>query len=334
MIKYLIISLLWLLSIVNSFSQSNSSLVAFVTDKDSGLPISSASVIIKEAGWATKTTGNDGKAFFDKSMPIGEIHYIISKEGYQGIEGAFNITTEEKSNTLNIKLSKFRDDMLLITGEVVDENDRDLEGALVEVKVADIVRTAKTDASGNYKIELALNKSKYDVSTLKLEAKCANGIGKKTETIDLIRKNVIYKDFKINCGGGKNGMEKEELMPMQQDEIDGIKISIVKCEIEGQRLNCHLLYENVSNEMSKSVPVEGATNKVIDENGNSYRSSTNSVGNVEQRGSGNRRCELIKGTKVKGKMEFIIGDANISKLASLEIFTGGRNHKFYNIKIN
>lgn len=197
--KYLIISLLWISTVSNSFSQSFSSLVAFVTDKDSGLPISNASIIVKEAGWSSKTTGSDGKAFFDKSMPIGEIHYIVSKEGYQGVEGTFNITTEEKSNTLNVKLSKFRDDKLLVTGEVVDEDGKDLEGAIVEVRVADIIRTAKTDNSGNYKIELTLNRTQYDVSTLKLEAKCSNGSGKKSETIDLTRRNVIYKDFRINC---------------------------------------------------------------------------------------------------------------------------------------
>lgn len=120
----------------------------------------------------------------------------------------------------------------------------------------------------------------------------------------------------------------------QQDEVGGIKISIVKCEIIGQRLNCHLIYENVSNEMNKYVPVIGAKNKVIDESGNLYKSSAISVGNVEQQGSGNRHCEIIKGTKVPGKIEFLIGDANISKLASLEISTTGRNHKFYNVKIN
>ncbi|MDP1817556.1 MAG: hypothetical protein Q8K92_24060, partial [Leadbetterella sp.] len=57
----------------------------------------------------------------------------------------------------------------------------------------------------------------------------------------------------------------------QQDEVGGIKISIVKCEIIGQRLNCHLLYENVSNEMNKFVPVIGIKNKAIGDNGNIYK---------------------------------------------------------------
>lgn len=197
--KFSISFLIAFLITAECLAQTFSSLAIFVSEDESSKPVAGASVIIKEAGWATKTTGSDGKAFFDRSMPIGEIHYIVSKEGYQGIEGTFNITTEGKSNTLNIKLSKFRDDRLLITGEVVDEDERDLEGAIVEVKTADIVKIAKTDASGNYKIELILNRTQYDVNTLKFEVKCSNGSGKKTETVDLTRRNVLYKDFKIAC---------------------------------------------------------------------------------------------------------------------------------------
>lgn len=92
----------------NCFSQSFSSLAVFVSENQSNSPVSSASVVIKEAGWASKTTGNDGKVFFENSIPIGEIHYIVSKEGYHGVEGTFNITTEEKSNSLRIIFSKFR----------------------------------------------------------------------------------------------------------------------------------------------------------------------------------------------------------------------------------
>ncbi len=200
--KTFITFILFITAILNCTAQTFASLVAYIYDKDNNTPILGASVIVKEAGWAAKTTGNDGKAFFDKSMPIGEINYIISKEGYQGQEGKFNITTEEKSNTLDIKLTKFQDDKLLITGEVVDENDKDVAGAIVEVKVANIIKTTESDLSGNYSIELTLNRTKYDVSTIKLEAKSpknASNTCKKTEIIDLTRRNVIYKDFKLDC---------------------------------------------------------------------------------------------------------------------------------------
>jgi hypothetical protein len=202
--KFSISFLVAILTATQCLAQSFSSLAIYVFEDETGGSVTGASVIIKEAGWATKSTGSDGKVFFDKSMPIGEIHYIISKEGYQGLEGTFNITTEEKSNSLKIKLSKFRDDRLLITGEVIDDNDKEIEGAIIEVKVADIIKTTKTDISGNYKIELTFNRTQYDVNTLKLEAKCNDGRGKNTETIELTRRNVIYKDIRLACNQEPN----------------------------------------------------------------------------------------------------------------------------------
>ncbi|MBK8968372.1 MAG: hypothetical protein IPM36_17245 [Lewinellaceae bacterium] len=74
------------LATISCYSQSFSSLAVFISENENGNPIPSASIIVKEAGWALKTTGIDGKVFFDKSMPVGEIHYIISKEGYQGLK--------------------------------------------------------------------------------------------------------------------------------------------------------------------------------------------------------------------------------------------------------
>ncbi len=57
-----------------------------------------------------------------------------------------NITTEQKSNTLAIELVKTplpTEDKVLIKGEVSDKNNKDAEGALVEVKIADIAKQQK-----------------------------------------------------------------------------------------------------------------------------------------------------------------------------------------------
>lgn len=61
-------------------AQPHSSLVVLVSDKETGKAIPGASVIIKEAGWATKTADGNGKAIFTKSIPMGEIHFVVSKE--------------------------------------------------------------------------------------------------------------------------------------------------------------------------------------------------------------------------------------------------------------
>jgi len=320
--KFFIAFLFAFLIATECLAQTFSSMAIFVSEDATGKPVAGASVIIKEAGWATKTTGSDGKAFFDKSMPIGEIHYIVSKEGYQGLEGTFNITTEEKSNTLNIKLSKFRDDRLLITGEVVDEDERDLEGAIVEVKVADIVKTAKTDASGNYKIELTLNRTQYDVSTLKLEAKCPNGGSKKTETIDLTRRNVIYKDFKINCG---TVIVDPKLTPINTFEQAGFLFELQECKTSGGKVICKFLITSKGHDTELMVNVtskqtSNQTNKqsrIFDTEGNEYKLVEAKVSDV----TGNYqwlRKSVVKDVPVKASFSFG-NSVQITKIAKMQI---------------
>lgn len=311
------------LTAAQCLAQTFSSLAIFVYEDETDKPIAGASIIIKEAGWASKTTGNDGRAFFDKSMPIGEIHYIVSKEGYQGVEGTFNITTEEKSNSLKIKLSKFRDDRLLITGEVVDENDKDLEGAIVEVKVADIVRTAKTDASGNYKIELILNKTQYDVNTLKLEAKCSNGTGKKSETIDLTRRNVIYKDFKITCG-------KIPPPPTVATtfEKDNYFIELMECKQSGTQIICSLRITH--RESDANFLINGYTNppsKIIASNGYDYFLSDVRIGNVV--GSGSAEKALVRNLPVNSTIRFKDVFEKIDLISKMEITCSGSDIGYF-----
>ncbi|MBK8968373.1 MAG: carboxypeptidase regulatory-like domain-containing protein [Lewinellaceae bacterium] len=326
--KFSIPILFTVLSAIQCFSQTFSSLAIFVSEDETSKPVAGASVIIKEAGWAAKTTGSDGKAFFDKSMPIGEIHYIISKEGYQGVEGTFNITTEEKSNTLKIKLSKFRDDRILITGEVVDDNDKDLEGAIIEVKVADIIKTSKTDPSGNYKIELTLNRTQYDVNTLKLEAKCGNNSGKKVETIDLTRRNVIYKDFKLNC--------RNEVSPppspsgvLGRQVVNNMELVLTGFEQVGSKATFHFTLENKSAaESVREFHVHNNFSEMNDQEGNVYDCKNISLGN------GQKKINLIYGNPVKCSVEFNVGAVTITKSAYLKIgsYHSG-NFEFTNVRV-
>lgn len=319
--------MLWISTVSNSFSQSFASLVAFVTDKDSGLPISNASIIVKEAGWSSKTTGSDGKAFFDKSMPIGEIHYIVSKEGYQGQEGTFNITTEEKSNTLNIKLTKFQDDRVLITGEVVDENERDLAGATVEVKIADIVKTTKTDQSGNYSIELTLNRTKYDVNSIKLEAKCPLGGVKKSEVIDLTRRNVIYKDFKLNCPSLET-TTVENSQSLASQTLDGVKVEIKRFERKGTNLIVHFTAENItSNQEIKSYYFYAERCQIQNQDGVEFYGKRCEIGKKEV-----GWVNLVSGNITKGVVEFSVGENEIIKAQLLKICFGNNYATFTNVK--
>lgn len=164
-------------------------------DGEPGKPIAKAKVMIRQTG-VSEPTDVDGLAFFEGSMPEGRINYIVSKEGYQSKEGTFNISSEEKSNTEDVGLSRFRDDILLIEGEVIDKDSNDIEGAIVEVKVADVIQKDTTDSSGNYSIQIG-TKSKFQVNSLSIEVK-KNGC-KGRESIMLPRSNIISKNFRLKC---------------------------------------------------------------------------------------------------------------------------------------
>ena len=148
----------------------------WITEESSRKPISGANVMIKELGYQKELSDDtNGKASFPK-VPIGEIHYIISAENYTGEDGTFNITKEIKSNSLEIQLSKKPSMeesgiMKLIDGEVVDERNQDVEGAVIELRIGKIEKRDTTDFSGAFSIEINMNELQYNDQKFKLEVK-------------------------------------------------------------------------------------------------------------------------------------------------------------------
>jgi len=96
--KALLFSCFSILSGSFCFSQSFTSLSVSVTDADNHSSLSNAFISIKELSWKVQLTGGDGKALFDKPVPPGDIHYIISKDGYVGQEGTYYMKPQEKIN--------------------------------------------------------------------------------------------------------------------------------------------------------------------------------------------------------------------------------------------
>lgn len=288
-------------------AQSFSSLAVLVTDNSSGGPISNAVVVIKEAGWVSKITGTDGKVFFENSMPIGEVHYIISKEGYQGLQGAINITTETKSNTLHIKLSKQRGDKVLISGEITDESNRELSGAIIEARIADIYQSTTSDNSGNYRLELDLN-TEYDKSTLRLEAKCADRSSKVSTTVALTRNNVIYKDFKISCG--------ETTPPMTTAEKNNFVFNLTECRQSGTQVICDLNVIHRDFDADIMLGNWNPMSRIIASNGYEYTISNGRIGNLP--GLGNTKT--LVGDLPNEMTIFFEGiNKRIEKISLLEI---------------
>ncbi|MBK8968364.1 MAG: carboxypeptidase regulatory-like domain-containing protein [Lewinellaceae bacterium] len=110
--------------------------VAFiVSDFTTNKNISGAQVSIRQAGWATKSTGSDGKVTFD-NVPVGAIDFIVTKDGYQLYEQEQNISSDVRSNTFRIPLTAIptSKDKILVTGEVTDKDGRDLEGVSSKLK--------------------------------------------------------------------------------------------------------------------------------------------------------------------------------------------------------
>lgn len=343
-----------------SIAQSFSSLVVLVVEKATGKPIVNAYCTIKEAGWTGKNTGVDGKVVFDKSLPVGEITYVVTRDGFQGLDGRFNITTEVKSNTLRLELAKTplpESDKVLIRGEVTDKNKQDIAGAIVEVKIGNIIKSDTTDRSGNYLIELELSKSSYPENAVRIEIKDRSC--KKVETVSLPRSNVINRDFELDCSESvaesdnldgevnpawrKNNQANRSTKVggvasppagTKKETVDGVEITVERCEVVNNKLVCQVIYRNIGNMPNVEVKFANDWNHVTDENGLTYTSQTQYIGNVEGNTSGYRQYELVKGATVKSRIEFAIGDTSFNKLSRLQIGkTFFRAHNFYDIPV-
>ena len=182
------------------FSQTTLIPVTFIIeDFDTHKEIVAALVTVRQTALTQPTLAN-GKVKFE-NVPVGEIEYYIMKEGYQFGTGRVNVSSDLKTNNFRIPISKLDDKKILVTGEVSDAEGRDLKDAMVEVKIADQVRTVMSDASGNYSLDIAPS-TKFPTSTMRIEVK--KGDCKKIETVDIPRTNVVYKDFKLECSSQTN----------------------------------------------------------------------------------------------------------------------------------
>lgn len=324
----------YLLLSVLCFAQNTESVTFKVEDFNTNKIVVGAQISIKEAGWATKSTGADGKVLFEK-MSMGEIHYTVLKDGYQRLDGAVNVTTKGDDNNFLLSLNKIpkpNEDKILITGEVNDTDGRDVEGALVEAKIANIIRTVQSDESGNYSLELALNGNPGGTKIF-MEIKTKSGC-KTKDAFDLPREVVVVKDFKLNC----NSIEAEEvikpkvqkvLLPIATQTLDGVKINIMKFEKVSSILTVHFTLENVvTNEQIKSYYFYSDRCELQSQDGVTFSGTRCEIGKKEV-----GWVNLINGNTVNGIIEFNIGSEDISKAQLLTISYGNNYAKFINIKV-
>jgi hypothetical protein len=326
----LFLSLLFISS--ESIAQTTLVKVIFIVeDFDTHKGISGALVTVRQTA-STQPTLADGKVTFN-NVPVGEIEYFIMKEGYQFETGRVNVSTDEKTNTFRIPISKLDDKKILVTGEVTDSEGRDVKDAWVEVKIADQVRTVTTDASGNYSADIAPS-AKFPSSTMRIEVK--KGDCKKTETVDIPRTNVVYKDFKLDCnsadipsGTPKKPDDKKNVDKiLARKSIDEIEVRIIGFEQSGSSAKVFFEWENKSVvDPKKEITLWGTSCSLQDQDSNTFRSSRMKVGNIET-GVAN----LIQGNTAKGFIEFEVGNQKITKVNLLTFYVGNQI-EFYNIPV-
>lgn len=197
--KKLILFLAWLIFSTFGSAQSYTSLVIRVLDTKSNAPIEGAEFSIEESGFQKAKTDVDGKAFFNNSVPLGRIHYSCTRKDYIPIDDYFN-TTNIEDNTLKIymeKIPKKDSEKVLVTGEVLLNDGKELINGQVEIRIGNITERSYTDVSGNYSVEIDLRKLLFEADDLIIEVK--NGSCKQTVTAKLPKNNYLVKNISVSC---------------------------------------------------------------------------------------------------------------------------------------
>ena len=213
--KKILLFIFFATNIISLYGQDKNfaSLIVLITDEDDNKPIDSCKVIIKESGWMIKETNQEGRVYFENSVPIGEINYIVSKKGYIEVSNTFNITTEEKSNTLRIKLKKIEEEKFRIFGEITDENNVDLENVKIEIGILGEKFTGFSDDSGNFSIEIDSELKKM-ASEYKIEVKYEN-CEKYIKVGKIPQANFLEELIEIKCTAGKEDKQEIDLSVLE-----------------------------------------------------------------------------------------------------------------------
>lgn len=326
--------LIFCFNLITTICVSQTTLVPvtfIIEDFDTHKEVVAALVTVRQTALTQPTLAN-GKVKFE-NVPVGEIEYYISKEGYQFETGRVNISSDIKTNNFRIPISKLDDKKILVTGEVSDAEGRDLKDAMVEVKIADQVRTVMSDASGNYSLDIAPS-TKFPTTTMRIEVK--KGDCKKTETVDIPRTNVVYKDFKLECNSivtptetSKKPDDKKNTDKIYaKKSIDEVEVRITGFEQSGNAFKLFFEWENKSIvDPKKEITLWGTDGNLQDQDSNSFGSSRMRVGNVET-----GVVNLIQGNTTKGFIEFEVGNQKITKI-NLFTFYVGNQIEFYNIPV-
>jgi hypothetical protein len=331
--KKQLFTLLSLILSIQLVAQSYVPVVFIVSDFGTNKNVNGAQVSIRQAGWATKSTGTDGKVSFD-NIPVGAINFIITKDGFQLYEGEENVSSEVKNNTFRIPLTAIptTKDKILVTGEVVDKEGKDIEGAWVEVKAANIIQNGLTDKSGNYSIEINLNTG-YTVNNLAIEAK--KGDCKVKMNADIPRGNVVSKDIKLDCTSESNeNIEKGKTTPPPPEYVyEDNYFSIVYKDLKRQGSNLQLRLIVTAKNDDRNIQIAGGSNwenstRLFDNNNNKYLVSTTKIANSVAEKGHNNIMSLVKDIPTELLLTFEQFPAGTTGIPLLELWFSNRPNSY------
>lgn len=330
MMKFYFFSIVFLIFCGELNSQSYYPVSFLVIDATDQLPINNASIAIKEIGYQSKISGEDGKLYFS-NIPEGEIHFFVTKEGYSGIDGTMNVTSEVKSNTLRVLLSKIPSEsnaMFLFSGELVDESNNDIPNADIEVRIGRKVIAQKTDNSGNFNIEINLSEIKYNVNELIVEAKFKGCTVK--ETIPIPKSNYLYKELKAVCSNSTSSKDEDNsslaLPSTRVQELGDWKFELIKCVKKGRSITFRYAVTSRYKNRYLRLHLGGFYSKntlMYDDMGNEYRPDYGTIANNQVPGYIDRF--FIADVRTEGTVTFTNIASNASSISALYLCFGGRS---------
>lgn len=195
--KYIYLAV-FLLCYTFSLCQSTSDLTIRVVDSETRNPIKSAIVSIKEVAFITKSSDQNGLVYYNE-VEKGAINITVVHPNYLTLETSVNVSGISTDDNFIIILRRVpKDEEVLIFGEVSQDEEIDVEGARVEIKIGNIILEKLTDHSGNYDFKI-YEKELVD-SELHLEVQFKDCI-EYSETFNIPRSNILKVDISLECNG-------------------------------------------------------------------------------------------------------------------------------------
>ena len=188
-----------LLMVLTVSLQAQGELVSIKIQDSEGQAISNATVEIVETDFGSLTTTEEGLVKFVK-VPRGKIHIQVTHPDYvreyveQNVSG---IKADDKYTITLIKKPALNE--VLIFGEVIDDQGREVKGAKIEIKIGDQIKISISDSSGNYHIHMLEGELKG--AKIRFEVKFGECQKYNSEGV-LPRFNYLEKNIQLLCTDG------------------------------------------------------------------------------------------------------------------------------------